>query len=81
MKVNFAHLWLAEDLSDVEVQLKITETPVTQGVERAAKRAKTESEVVRSIPAHKAILSAIPYFRVQVCGIEQHALCQAVPLL
>lgn len=66
MKVNFAHLWLAEDLSDVEVQLKVSETPVAEGTERAAKRAKTESEVVRSIPAHKAILSAIPYLRAQV---------------
>jgi hypothetical protein len=50
--LSFSHLWKQQKLSDVD--LCIMSTKVNQ------------AQVL--LPAHKAILSASPYFRVQVCA-------------
>lgn len=63
--MDFADLWLQDLLSDAEVVLKVASEGDGDGI-RKRKRDEEETGVLRRFPAHKVILSRIPFFKVQV---------------
>jgi hypothetical protein len=78
--LGFGHLWMQEDLSDVNIMISVVsnQAPVD---DEAAEAQHINPTILQQLPGHKAILSSSPLFAAQasICSAEFASDCDDEP--